>query len=649
MDKKSIIGYVLIGLVLIGFFQFNQPTAEDLAAEKARKDSIALAQQLNKLEMAKAAEAEKAAIESQKNNPEELLYNVLNGKDSTITLSNEKIEVNISTLGSRVTSVVLKEYKDQNDGNLVLFDSNDKLANNNGATGNNAFGFIFEGKEGVKDINTGILYSTPVAKSDSSVTMRLDFGNDSVRTGKYIDFKYVLKSDSYMLDLYVEAHDMDDILSSRDMEIVWKQLIRQQEPGYDFEQRYTNITYKPVNDDTDYLSEMQSESIKLTEPVDWIAFKNQFFSCILIAGEQFGNVELKSEIVAKGENILKSCSADMTAAFDPSGKRATAIQFYFGPNKFNTLQECSTMAINSDKDLELEEIIYFGWPIVRWINRFFIMYLFDGLSSLGLNMGIVLILLTIIVKAIVYPFTKKSYISSAKMRALKPHIDAINAKYPRKEDALKKQQEVMGLYTKYGASPMGGCLPMLIQMPVFIALFNFVPNAIELRQQSFLWAHDLSAYDALISWEQPIWLIGDHISIFCLLFCITQILNTYYTSKMQPSMGSSEMEQQQKMMRWMMYLMPVMFFFIFNDYSSGLNFYYFISTLISVLMFIYLRRAVNENELLQKMEAYAESNKNNPTKKNNMMARLEALQEQQRRMLEEQERARNERKAKKNK
>lgn len=235
------------------------------------------------------------------------------------------------------------------------------------------------------------------------------------------------------------------------------------------------------------------------------------------------------------------------------------------------------------------------------------------------------------------------------MRALKPHIDAINAKYPRKEDALKKQQEVMGLYTKYGASPMGGCLPMLIQMPVFIALFNFVPNAIELRQQSFLWANDLSAFDALISWEHPIWLIGDHISIFCLLFCVTQILNTYYTSKMQPNMGSSEMEQQQKMMRWMMYLMPVMFFFMFNDYSSGLNFYYFVSTLISVLIFIYLRRAVKENELLQKMEAYAESNKNNPAKRNNMMARLEALQEQQKKMLEEQERARNERKARKNK
>ena len=652
MDKRSIIGYVLIGLVLIGYFTMNQPTAEDLAAEKHRKDSIALVQQLEKLEKAKKAEAEKAALESQRSNPDDLLYNVLNGKDSIVTLSNDKVDIDISTLGSRVTRVTLKEYKDQNGDNLVLFDSKDKLGKNNSnkeLPGSNSMNFIFEGKQGVKDINSGILYSTPVEKSDSSVVMRLCFSQDSTGAGKYIDFKYVLKSDSYMLDLYIQAHDMDDLLSSREMGIDWKQLLRQHEPGYDFEQRYTNITYKPTDDDSDYLSEMQSEKEAFTMPMSWIAFKNQFFSCILIAGEQFNNVELKSDIVAKGQNILKDCSAKMSTPFDPSGDAPTAMQFYFGPNKFNTLQECSTMAINADNDLELEEIIYFGWPIVRWINRYFIMYLFDGLSSLGLNMGLVLILLTIIVKAIVYPFTKKSYISSAKMRALKPHIDAINAKYPRKEDALKKQQEVMGLYTKYGASPMGGCLPMLIQMPVFIALFNFVPNAIELRQQSFLWANDLSAFDAIISWEQPIWLIGDHISLFCLLFCVTQILNTYYTSKMQPNMGNPEMEQQQKMMRWMMYFMPIMFFFIFNDYSSGLNFYYFVSTLISVFIFIYLRRAVKENELLQKMEAYAESNKNNPAKKNNMMARLEALQEQQKKMLEEQERLRKERNAKKNK
>lgn len=232
------------------------------------------------------------------------------------------------------------------------------------------------------------------------------------------------------------------------------------------------------------------------------------------------------------------------------------------------------------------------------------------------------------------------------MRALKPRIDEINAKYPKSEDALKKQQEVMALYSKYGASPMGGCLPMLIQMPIFIALFNFVPNAIELRQESFLWANDLSAFDGLISWDKPIWLIGDHISIFCLLFCVTQILNTYYTSKMQPNMGSSpEMEQQQKIMRWMMYAMPVMFFFMFNDFSAGLNFYYFLSTLFSVFIFIYLRKVTNEDELLRKMEAYAETNKNKPSKQTSMMARIEALQEQQKKLVEERERIKN---AKKN-
>ena len=641
MDKRSIIGYILIGIVLIGFFSLNQPSAKDLEAQKHYQDSIALVERIKELEREKAEQAELAEFEKQKSDTTNLFFNVLNGKEETVVLSNDKVNVNISTYGSRVTSVSLKDYKNQNGGDVVLFDSNDRLKN--GENGN-VMNFTFESKQGYKNINSAQLYSTPIAKSDSSVTMRLAFGAD-----KYIDFVYLLRNNSYMLDLSIDAHNMEDILSSKkDMDIDWQQLIRQQEPGYDFEQRFTSLTYKPVDDGSDYLSEMKNDSEKLTEPISWVAYKNQFFSCIMISGEEFNNVALDSKVIEKGENMLKECSANMTAPFDPTGKQATAIQFYYGPNKFSTLRESSKLAINPDNDLDLQEIIYFGWPIVRWINRYFIMYLFDGLSSLGLNMGIVLILLTLIIKAIVYPFTKKSYISSAKMRALKPYIDEINKKYPKQEDALKKQQETMALYSKYGASPMGGCLPMLIQMPVFIALFNFVPNSIELRQQSFLWAHDLSAYDALISWETPIWLLGDHISIFCLLFCVTQILNTYYTSKMQPSMGGSpEMEQQQKVMRWMMYLMPIMFFFMFNNYSSGLNFYYFVSTLISVLMFMYLRKAVKEQDLLKKMEAYAESNKSNPKKQNNMFARLEALQEQQRKMLEEQEKMRNQRKNKK--
>ena len=640
MDKRSIIGYILIGVVLISYFALNRPSQADMEAQKHYRDSVAYVEQVKELERQKAEMAELAEFEKQKNDTTDLFFNVLNGKNETVVLSNNNVNINISTLGSRVTSVSLKDYKDQNGGDVVLFDSNDKLKN---GKGNNTLNFTFESKQGYKNINTAQLYSTPIAKTDSSVTMRLAFAAD-----KYIDFQYRLRKDSYMLDLYIDAHNMEDILSSKkDIEIDWQQLARQQEPGYDFEQRYTSLTYKPVDDDSDYLSEMKDESEKLTEPISWVAYKNQFFSCIMISGEEFNNVDIASKKINEGEGYLKDFATTMTTPFDPTGKQPTALQFYYGPNKFNILCESSEMAINPDSDLELEEIIYFGWPIVRWINRYFIMYLFDGLSSLGLNMGIVLILLTLIVKAFVYPFTKKSYISSAKMRALKPYIDEINKKYPKQEDALRKQQETMALYSKYGASPMGGCLPMLIQMPVFIALFNFVPNAIELRQQSFLWAHDLSAYDALISWEKPIWLLGDHISIFCLLFCVTQILNTYYTSKMQPSMGGSpEMEQQQKMMRWMMYLMPIMFFFMFNNYSSGLNFYYFVSTLVSVFMFIYMRKTTNEQELLKKMEAYAEANKNNPKKQNNMMSRLEALQEQQKRLLEEQERIRNQRKNK---
>lgn len=642
MDKRSIIGYILIGIVLIGFFKINQPTAKDIEAQKHYRDSIAFVEKIKELERIKAEEAALAEINKQKNDSTDIFFNVLNGKDETVVLSNDKVNINISTYGSRVTSVSLKDYKNQEGNDIVLFDSNDKLKSHKDDYDYNTLNFIFESRRG--DINTKGLYSKLIAHTDSSATMRLAFAAD-----KYIDFKYLLHNDSYMLDLFIDAHNMEDILSrKKDIAIDWIQLLRQQEVGYDFEQRYTSLTYKPVDDDSDYLSEMKDDSEKLTEPISWIAYKNQFFSCIMISGEEFNNVQISSKIIAKGENMLKDCFATMTAPFDPTGKQPTAIQFYYGPNKFSTLRESSNMAINPDNDLELQEIIYFGWPIVRWINRYFIMYLFDGLSSLGLNMGIVLILLTLIVKAIIYPFTKKSYISSAKMRALKPYIEEINKKYPKQEDALKKQQETMALYSKYGASPMGGCLPMLIQMPVFISLFNFVPNSIELRQQSFLWAQDLSAYDALISWNTPIWLIGDHISIFCLLFCITQIANTYYTSKMQPTMGGSpEMEQQQKIMRWMMYLMPIMFFFIFNDYSSGLNFYYFVSTLMSVIIFIYLRKTVNEQELLKKMEAYAESNKSNPKKQNNMFSRLEALQEQQRKMLEEQERIKNQRKNKK--
>ena len=542
MDKRSIFAYILIGLVLITYFNFSQPSAEQIQAQK----ELAEATRREELRKDSIVKADEAKFLSQIDDNSSLFYNVLKGENKNVTIQNEKIKVDISTYGGRIASVSLKDYEDQNGGNVVIFDSKDKInvtEANKELNGSNTINFFFKSNLADRNINTNELFFTPVNATDSSVVMRLDFK----KGGRYIDFEYSLLGNSQMVNLNVTAHNMNDIISGNEANITWKQFIRQLEPGYEFEQRFSSATYKPVDDDSDYLSQMADKSEKVEEPLKWLAYKNQFFSSIMIAGESFTDADIKSETIQKGKGLLKRCTSTMKTPFDPTGAEPTKLQFYFGPNKFDVLKESNALVINNEKDPDLQEIIYFGWPIVRWINRFFVMPLFDLLSGFGLNMGLVLILLTLIVKAVVYPFTKKSYISSAKMRALKPYIDEINAKYTKKEDALKKQQETMALYQKFGASPMGGCLPMLIQMPIFIALYNFVPNAIALRQQSFLWAHDLSSFDSLISWDTYIWPIGDHVSIFCLLFCITQIINTYYTSKMQPSMGGSpEMEQDRK-------------------------------------------------------------------------------------------------------
>ena len=640
MNKKTIIAYVLIGIVIIGFFKINQKSPEDIQKEKARQERIAQKKLQDQIIEQERANYLQQQFESIKNDSTSIFHNVYNGVDTPVTLANDKVSITISTLGGRITSATLKEYKNQEGNDVVLFDSKDKRKNSS-KQGDNRMAYTFSFKPEYGNVCTEQCYFDVHELSTDRAVLRLDFNNN-----RYIDFIYELRPGSYITDLYIKAHGMSELLSSKEsIDIVWKQILRQQEPGYDFEQRFTNLTYKLYDDDTENLNEMKDDSEALNEDISWVAYKNQFFSSIMIAGDRFNKTNVYSTSIPEGEKMLKVCATTTTVEFDPNGTAATGLQFYFGPNKFSALKEASEEAINPENDLELEEIIYFGWPIVRWINRYFIMYLFDILSSTGLNMGIVLLLLTLIVKICVYPFTKKSFVSSAKMRALKPHIDALNAKYPKQEDQLKKQQETMAIYQKYGASPMGGCLPMLIQMPIFIALFNFVPNAIELRQESFLWAHDLSAFDSLISWNKDLWLIGDHISIFCLLFSVTQIINTYYTSKLQaPAISTPEMEQQQKMMRWMMYLMPVVFFFMFNNYSSGLNYYYLLSTLFSIATTLYLRKSIKEDELLRKMEAYAEKNKDSVVKQANMMARLEALQEQQRKMMEERERMKNNRK-----
>ena len=615
MDKNTLVGFILIGAVLIGFSVYNRPSQEEMERARQYQDSI---QTVAQLEAAKReAEATAQSMQALTLDSTSLFYGANQGIEQFTTLENNLVKVQFSNKGGRVISATLKDYKDQQGNPLTLFNEKESAMN-----------FAFEGKN--ENILTEDMFFQPVNVTDSTVTMRLQ------TTGAgYIDFAYRLLPESYMVNFDIRAVGMQNFFpaAQKTVNIDWSQLARQQEKGYDFEQRYTSLTYKPVDDGSDYLSEMKDDKETFEEPMQWIAFKNQFFSSVLIANQNFDNVTLDSQIQKEGSGYMKNYNAEMTTFFDPTGKKATELQMYLGPNHFKTLLATNNLVINQEEDAELEDLVYLGWPLVREINRWFTINLFDWLSGWGLNMGIVLLLMTIIVKAIVYPATYKSYISSAKMRVLKPYIQKINEKYPNQEDALKKQQETMQLYSEYGVSPLGGCLPMLIQMPVFMALFFFVPNAIELRQQSFLWAPDLSTYDDLIHWGFNIPFLGDHLSLFCLLFSVTNILNTWYTMKQQDT-G----QQQMPGMKIMMYLMPVMFIFIFNNYSSGLNYYYFISGLISILIMIVLRKTTNEPKLLAILEANKakiKQMKGNRGTQGGLMAKHEALQKEQERLQKE--------------
>ena len=620
MDKNTVIGFVLIAAVLIGFSYFSQPSEAEIEAQ-LRQDSIeAVARQKAEQEI-KAKEAAEIAKQAQAAmDSTSLFFAHRSGTAAPVVLENELVRLTFNTRGGTVQKVELKEYKNQQGGLVTLFDEKDARMQ-----------FMLAGK--TENIYSGDYFFTPVNVSDTTLTMRLQSA-----AGGTLDFNYTLLPHSYMVDFTIQAQGLGNHFapSMKDMDIEWTEMARQQEKGFDFESRYSSLTYKIKDEGTDYLSETSAESEKIAEPLDWIAFKNQFFSCVLIAHQDFTDATLASTPLQQETGYLKNYEADMKTFFDPTGKEATRMQMLFAPNNYHLLQHTNKLSA-SDKDLELEDLVYLGWPLFKWINRFFIIYIFDWLSSWGLSMGVVLLLLTILVKLLVYPTTRKSYLSSARMRVLKPKVDEINAKYPNPEDAMKKQQEIMQLYSQYGVSPMGGCLPMLIQMPIWIALFNFVPNAIELRGESFLWASDLSAYDDVIRWDKHIWLIGDHLSIFCLLFCLTNIVNTWISMRQQKDTMTPEQAQQMKLMQYMMYLMPIVFFFMFNNYSSGLNYYYFLSGLTSILIMWFLRKTTDEKKLLAKLEANYQANKANPNKKlSGMAARLEALQKQQQAILEEQ-------------
>lgn len=625
MDKNTITGFVLLALLFIGFGWYNQPS-EEQKAEYARQDSIAKAKQkeIEEKEKQNIAEFNAKKEENLKNDSSALFFSALNGKAKEYVLENEKLQLVFSSKGATPVKAIIKGFKDrEGNDNVTLFEGKDQELN-----------FIFEGKE--HNILTSNLYFDVESHTDSTIKFVA-----KAAEGKNLILSYQLGG-SYMLHAQLSMQGMGNLFSPscKTMDIEWREKCKQQEKGFTFENQYSSLTWHDVEGGTDYLSEHSEEVDEPIECVtDWIAFKNQFFSSVIISRDNFKENALVTSIPQKkGSGYLKNYIARLKTPFDPTGARISEFEFYYGPNDFRLLQDIQEES-TFNKELELERLVYLGWPLFRIINRWFTLYVFDWLTDFGIPMGIVIILITLILKAITFPMVRKSYMSSAKMRVLRPKLEEATKKYDKPEDQMKKQQEMMMLYSKYGVSPMSGCLPMLIQMPIWIAMFNFVPNAIQLRGESFLWIEDLSTYDPIIEWNTNLWLIGDHLSLTCILFCVANIVYSWFTMQQQKDQMVGQQAEQMKMMQWMMYLMPLMFFFMFNDYSAGLNFYYFISLFFSAALMFILRNTTNEEKLLAKLEKKYKENEANPNKKmSGLYGRLEEMQRRQ----EEMERMRQE-------
>lgn len=623
MNKNTLTAFVLMALVVFGFMAYENYAQRSRMEEQMVLDSIARVEEQKEAKV-KQKELEKKAEEvADTLNP---LFEARQGKASTLVIENELLKVTLTNRGGQMQKVELKDstYKSRTGGNVVLFDGNDQN-----------MCLMLDGK--TANIVTDELFFTPTEVSKSGVTMHLPVGKGA------LDIIYSLRPNSYLLDMDVKATGLEGFFPSKTntLQMEWKEDMRQQEKGYDFETRYSTVTYRDMKGDTHELSTTggDEEEDEFEEKTKWIAYKTQFFSQILIAEQPMAISTMASEKLENGSGYLKTYKTSFAADFDTKGVKPTSFHLYLGPNKFSTLKENEKM-LNGGDDLDLQSLVYMGWPVIKWINRFVFLYAFDFLTSFGLNMGVVLVLLTLIVKFLVFPLMKKSYIASANMRVLRPKMDEINAKYPKKEDAMLKQQEVMKLYSEYGVSPMGGCLPMLIQMPIWIALFNFIPNYIEMRGESFLWADDLSTYDDVINWGVNIWGIGDHLSLFCILWCVSTVFNSIITQRQQQYAMTPEQQQQMGMMKWMTYLMPVIFFFSFNSYSAGLNWYYFISGLVSIIMMWFLRKTTNDDELLRKLElrhAERKAHAGDKKKASSMMERLQAMQEKQLEILKQQQ------------
>lgn len=603
MDKNTLLGFLLIGIVLFAFSWLNKPTPEQLEAQRRYQDSIAQIELTKQLDMQKE-DSKSIADNSFDNLPDSVrearlksnfgvFADAMTGTDDVTVLENSLIELHVSNKGGRISYARLKDYTTYDDKPLVLFEGKDASLDFTLVTATN------------RVLNTGEMYFTPVKTQDpNQLIMRLNTGE-----GSSLDFIYTIKPDDYMVQFDIKGSGLNGVLapSTTALDMVWKQKIRQQEQGIKYENRYTALYYKFLADGVEQLSESKSEDKKVSGRLKWIGYKDKFFSSVMISGEGFESATFDSKMV-EADGIVKEFKTATAVPFDLRGNEATRFRYFFGPNSY-TLLKSFDKDVPSDDQLDLERLVPLGASVFRWVNQYFVIPMFDFLGKYISSYGLIIFLMTIIVKLILFPLTYKSYMSSAKMRVLRPQVEELNAKYPGQDKAVERQRATMELYSRAGASPMAGCIPMLLQMPVLIALFMFFPSAIELRQQSFLWAHDLSTYDAIFSWNKYIPIItpyfGNHISLFCVLMTATNIVYTKYNMEM-----TNTGQQQMPGMKAMMYMMPLMFLVFFNQYASGLTYYYFISTLITIVQTLVFRYTINEDKLLAKLEA----NKKKPQK-----------------------------------
>ena len=643
MNKNTLIGFVLIAVVLVGFSWYSQPSQEEMRAQFV-KDSLEQVAKQKADQAAKIAayKQQQAAKEQVAADTTALFYKALTGKAQDVVLQNAKLAVTLSTKGGTVTKAYIKNEKGSRRyvghniadktgksddlGGVTLFSGKDQSLN-----------YTLVAKE--MNISTGDLFFEPTAVTDSTVTLTAEAGQ-----GKSLIINYRLGSD-YMLHVSLRTVGMAGLFdpNTTTLGVDWHEKVKEQERGFTFENRYARLDWKESEGGTDYISEAKTKKETTEEEIDWIAFKNQFFSAVMISKDNFQKGgQLESTLYDKKDQenqpvrYLKDLKAQVRTSFDPTGAKPSEFEFYYGPNDFYILKQVEKQS-TFGKELDMQRIVYLGWPLFRYINRWFTLPVFTWLSDWGLPMGIVLILITILLKVITFPMVKKSYMSSAKMRVLKPKLDEATKQFNKPEDQMQKQQAMMAEYAKYGVSPLSGCLPMLIQMPIWIAMFNFVPNAIQFRGENFLWMSDLSTYDPIVEWSTNVMLIGDHLSLTCVLYTVAMVLYTWITMQMQKDQMVGQQAEQMKVMQWMMFLMPLMFFFIFNDYSSGLNFYYFVTLILSAGIMMVLRRTTNDAKLLAILEARYKENAKNPQKMKGLAARMQALQQMQQQQMQQQQ------------